>query len=145
MSDGRETMDETNHAGKLGFESDLVRMAYESAKKTGDVDSSKQKKYVAIQQRIAKVSSPQPNYHSVAKGVIKKTELEWEIGFTPKNFENLVAISGAASNIEFYTTHSISKTVFYSYMRGETSPAYKDWKKLVDAVLGGDTTIEDDA
>lgn len=130
------TKQDVNQVSKREFENSLIEAALSSATKNGDINNTNQKKYAAIKENLKGAKAPQSrNDKTLTKGAVSKKEMEWEIGFTPRNFENLVFLSGAPSNIAFYTQYSISKTVFYSYMRGDTSPAYKDWKILVDAVL----------
>lgn len=130
------TKEDINQVGKREFESSLIEAALSSATKNGDINNTNQKKYAALKENAKNHKTPQAREDKIlTKGAVSKKEMDWEIGFTPHNFENLVFLSGLSSNIAFYTKYGISKTVFYSYMRGDTSPAYKDWKVLVDSVL----------
>lgn len=135
------TKQDINEVSKREFENSLIDAALNSATKNGDINNANQKKYAALKEKSIK--TPQfSDEKTSTKGTINKKEMEWEIGFTPHNFENLVFLAGVPSNIAFYTKYGISKTVFYSYMRGDTSPAYKDWKTLVKAVLADSESDE---
>lgn len=53
-----------------------------------------------------------------------------EYGFSPANFNALVAGSGVASNAQFMRDNNISKATFYRYATGETSLSWKEWRAL---------------
>lgn len=130
------TREDINQVSKREFENSLIEAALSSATKNGDISNANQKKYAALKDNAKNAKVPQVREDkALTNGSVNKKEMDWEIGFTPHNFENLVFLSGVSSNIAFYTKYGISKTVFYSYMRGDTSPAYKDWKVLVDTVF----------
>ena len=140
------TKEDVNQVSKREFENSLIEAALNSATKNGDINNTNQKKYAALKENVQNTKATQPREDkTLTKGIVSKKEMEWDIGFTPHNFENLVFLSGASSNIGFYTKYGISKTVFYSYMRGDTSPAYKDWKVLVEAVLADSNSNQVDS
>lgn len=56
-----------------------------------------------------------------------------EYGYTPKNFNKLVDITGM-SNVRFMKQFGLEHPSFYKYRSGDRSMAYKTWKRLFEEV-----------
>ena len=56
-----------------------------------------------------------------------------EVGFTPANFQKLVAISGL-NNKQFIEVFGMDRASFYFYKKGQVTMQHKDWQSLMEKV-----------